>query len=309
MAPVYLNFVPFDALLDVGSSISMIDMKVCEKLGLPINPFSCDIPHYVGVEGALMTKSLICIMGWVEVEVGILGMGCILARFWVTDCGYDKGAPVVLGSHQIKKVCKGARRDNMDIWPSLWRDIYLWSVPSMWYGGRCFQDKVEDLYDSNDYDSDGYCSSQAPEDNVSKQVVKTSSLSSADSWLELVMEEEDEETILTRVEAKIAASSSTALKGIPPRIAEAIETETCLNSPTVEAPLEEEPSQGINGDDYSVFPDWLAKLGSVVGGFDDLKTCNSTCELGQTIQLPANSLVSCRVTPTGETTLSFQWNQ
>ena len=87
MAPIYLNFVPFDALLDVGSSISMIDMKVCEKLGLPINPFSCDIPHYVGVEGALMTKSLICIMGWVEVEVGILGMGCILARFWVTDCG------------------------------------------------------------------------------------------------------------------------------------------------------------------------------------------------------------------------------
>ena len=89
MAPVYLNFVPFDALLDVGSSISMIDMKVCEKLGLPINPFSCDIPHYVSVEGALMTKSLICIMGWVEVEVGILGMGCILARFWVTDCGYE----------------------------------------------------------------------------------------------------------------------------------------------------------------------------------------------------------------------------
>ena len=81
-----------DALLDVGSSISMIDMKVCEKLGLPINPFSCDIPHCVGVEGALMTKSLICIMGWVEVEVGILGMGCILARFWVTDCGYCRGA-------------------------------------------------------------------------------------------------------------------------------------------------------------------------------------------------------------------------
>ena len=179
----------------------------------------------------------------------------------------------------------------------------------MWYGGRHFQDEVEDLYDSDDYDSDGYCSSQAPEDNVSKQVAKTSSLSSADSWLELVMEEEDEETILARVEAKIAASSSTALKGIPPRIAEAIETETCLNSPTVEAPLEEEPCQGINGDDCSVFPDWLAQLGSVVGGFDDFQTCNSTGELDQTIQLSANSFVSCRVTPTGETTLSFQWNK
>ena len=94
-------------------------------------------------------------------------------------------------------------------------------------------------------------------------------LSSADSWLELTMEGEDEETVLARVEAKIAVSSSTALKGIPPRIAEAIETETCLNSPTVEAPPEEEPSQRVNGDENSVFPDWLVWLGSVVGGFDD----------------------------------------
>ena len=114
----------------------MIDMKVCEKLGLPIIPFSCDISHCVGVEGALMTRSLICIMGWVEVEVGILGMGCILARFWVTDCKYDKGVPVVLGSHQIKEVYKEARRDRLDNWPALWKDIFLWSAPSMWYALR-----------------------------------------------------------------------------------------------------------------------------------------------------------------------------
>ena len=287
----------------------MIDMKVCEKLGLPINPFSCDISHCVGVEGALMTRSLICIMGWVEVEVGILGMGCILARFWVTDCKYDKGVPVVLGSHQIKKVYREARRDSMDLWPSLWKDIYMWSAPSMWYGGRHPRDELEDLYDSDDYDSDDYCSSQAPEDNVPKQVVKTSSLSSADSWLELTMEEDDDETILTRVEAKIAASSSTVLKGIPPRIAETMEIEACQNSHTEEAPPAEEPIQTSNGDDNSVFPDWLAQLGSVVGGFDDLKTCNSTGELGQAIQLPVNSIVSCRLTPTGETILSFQWSQ
>ena len=85
----------------------------------------------------------------------------------------------------------------------------------MWYAGKRPKDELEDLYDSDDYDSDDYCSSQGPEDNVPKQVVKTSSLSSADSWLELAMEKEDDETILTRVEAKIAASSSTALKGIP----------------------------------------------------------------------------------------------
>ena len=67
----------------------------------------------------------------------------------------------------------------------------------MWYGGRCFQDELEDLYDSDDYDSDDYCSSQAPEDDVSKQAAKTSSLSSADSWLELTMEE-DEENYLSK---------------------------------------------------------------------------------------------------------------
>ena len=61
---------------------------------------------------------------------------------------------------------------------------------------------LDDLYDSDDYDSDDYCSSQGPEDNVSIQVVRVSSLSSADSWLELTMEEEDDETILNRVKAQ-----------------------------------------------------------------------------------------------------------
>ena len=250
---MYLNFVPFDALLDVGSSISMIDMKVCERLVLPINPFSCDISHCTGVEGALMTMSLICVMGWIEVEVGILGMGCILARFWVTDCKYDKGVPVVLHSHQIKKVYREARRDDFDRWPSLWKDLYLWSSPSAWYGGRHPKDELQDLCDSDDF-----CSSQAPEDNIPKQVVRTSSLSSADSWLELAMEEEDDETILSRVEAKIAASSSTALKGIPSRIAEAMEIEACQDSLTEETSPVEEASPSGNGDDSSVFPDWLA---------------------------------------------------
>ena len=78
----------FDAILDVGSSISMIDVKVCETLGLPMNPFSCDISHCVGIEGASMVKSLILVLGWIEVELGILGLGCILARFWVTDCNW-----------------------------------------------------------------------------------------------------------------------------------------------------------------------------------------------------------------------------
>ena len=69
----------------------------------------------------------------------------------------------------------------------------MWSTPSNWFGGRVPKDELEDLYDSDDYDSDAYCDSHAPEDNIPKQVVRTSSLSSADSWLELAIEEEDEE--------------------------------------------------------------------------------------------------------------------
>ena len=75
---------------------------------------------------------------------------------------------------------------------------------------------LDDLYDSDDYDSDVSSDSQPLGDRVSEQVVRTSSLSSADSWLELAMVEEDEETVLRKVEAKIAASTSTALKGISP---------------------------------------------------------------------------------------------
>ena len=54
-------------------------------------------------------------MGWIEVEVGILGLGCILARFWVTDCSYDKCVLVVLGSHQIKKVYAQARVEKYQL--------------------------------------------------------------------------------------------------------------------------------------------------------------------------------------------------
>ena len=126
----------------------------------------------------------------------------------------------------------------------------MWSAPSAWYGGRRPKDELEDLYDSDDYDSDDFCLSQAPEDNIPKQVVRTSSLSSADSWLELAMEEEDDETILTRVEAKIAASSSTALKGIPLRTAEAMDIKDCQSSLAGQAPPVEEPSQTPSGGDH-----------------------------------------------------------
>ena len=46
-----------------------------------------------------------------------------------------------------------------------------------------------------------YCIGNLFEGSQSKQVAKSSSLSSTDSWLELAMEEESEESVMERVEA------------------------------------------------------------------------------------------------------------
>ena len=83
------------------------------------------------------------------------------------------------------------------------------------------------------------------------------------------MEEESEETILGKVEARIAASPSTALKEIPPRIVDA-----CQKPPAAEAPPEEEPSQLNNCDDLSVFETLASEADPNVGGPDDHCTCN-----------------------------------
>ena len=46
---VYINFVPYDAIVDIGSSFSMIDVKLCEDLGLQVQSFTYEIPHYIGM--------------------------------------------------------------------------------------------------------------------------------------------------------------------------------------------------------------------------------------------------------------------
>ena len=117
------------------------------------------------------------------------------------------------------------------------------------------------------------------------------------------MEEESEESVMERGEAQIASSSSTALKGVPPRIAEAYQ-----ESPVVGAPQEEEPCPIGNGDDPHVFEPLAPKSELVVEDPDSLCKCNSTGLAEHTIQLVPNSTVSCRITPTGEAFLHFQWS-
>ena len=103
-----------------------------------------------------MTKTHVAVMGWIEVDLGLLGLGCILARFWVTDCSYDKCVPVVIGSHQIKKVYAQARVENIKYWTAPWKDLYKWNAVNKWHGYGCNEDP-NDLYDSDDYEEDDYC--------------------------------------------------------------------------------------------------------------------------------------------------------
>ena len=209
---------------------------------------------------------------------------------------------MVLGSHQIKKIYAQARVENIKYWPAPWKDLYEWNAVNKWHGYGCTEDS-DDLYDSDDYEEEDYCIGNLFEESQSKQVAKSSSLSSADSWLELAMEEESEESVMERVEAQIASSPSTALKRVLPRIAEVYQ-----DPPIVGAPSEEEPCPIGSGDGPSVFEPLAPKPESSVGDPDSLCKCNSTGVAEHTVQLVPNSTVSCRITPTGEAFLHFQWS-
>ena len=60
---------------------SMIDAQLCRYLHLDLTPFQYDVPLCTGIEEAYMTKSIEAILGWVELEIGILGPGLATVRF------------------------------------------------------------------------------------------------------------------------------------------------------------------------------------------------------------------------------------
>ena len=53
----------------------MIDDQLCRYLCLDLTHFQYNIPFGTGLEGACMTKSIVAIVGWVELEIGILSIG------------------------------------------------------------------------------------------------------------------------------------------------------------------------------------------------------------------------------------------
>ena len=106
--------------------------------------------------------------------------------------------------------------------------------------------------------------------------------------------------------------TSTYLKGIPFPIQEPDKDESSSPIAQCEVPPPRimEGVQRQGGDETSVFPHLAPEPES--GAMEvEGPTCNSQVPadtVGHIVRLPPYPTVSCRITPTGETLLSFQWN-
>ena len=105
-----------DAILNLGSSASLIDQEITDDLPVTVNPFTCDLSQCFSLEGVQLTTSVLNVIGWVELELGILEVGCLTTRLFVTKSMFNKGVPIVLGNHQIKQIFDQANVSRMDCW-------------------------------------------------------------------------------------------------------------------------------------------------------------------------------------------------
>ena len=101
----------------MNSDYSMIDSDLCKYLQLDVTPFQYDVPLCTGIEGVCMTKSIVAILGWVELKIGIASLGSAKLRFWVADTISCKGAPFLLGSNQIKSMFDQVCSADAINWP------------------------------------------------------------------------------------------------------------------------------------------------------------------------------------------------
>ena len=97
---IHINEASLDALVDMSANYSMIDAQLCRYFCLKLIPFQYDIPLCTGIEGAFMPKLIVAILGWVELEKGILSLGLATVRFWVADTMSCKSTPFS-GCNQI----------------------------------------------------------------------------------------------------------------------------------------------------------------------------------------------------------------
>ena len=105
-------------------------------------------------------------------------MGCVLVRFWITECQCDRAIPIVLGSHQVKRIFSQANLDRIDFWPKPWKSVYEWCSLSKWYESE----GSDDSYDFVDLEEEGPLPGGV---QLAKRVnIPVSSLS--DSWSEIM---------------------------------------------------------------------------------------------------------------------------
>ena len=291
---VYVNNQPLDAILDLSSSVSLIDREITDDMNVKLTPYIYDVPQCVSVEGLKFTNSVINIVGWVEIEFSVLGIGCLTTRLWVTNSLFNKGVPTVIGSHQIKQILAQANLKRMDCWQQPWRHIYEGCAEGKWYSGRC----DEELSDSdNSFEVLRKAMCQCPDRMLERLRVPTP------TWKEQIR----------KAEELIERSGSTALKGIPGHLEEPDGQEDSIPAAQVVHPLPRvvELCPGKDGDESSVFANLTKELD---GPAAEAQTspCNSKVIAqtnSSTVRLPSFSTVSCKIIPTGDTIFSLQLDQ
>ena len=118
---------------------------------------------------------------------------------YVTKSMFNKGVPIVLGSHQIKQIFDQARISRMDCWQQPWKFIYEGYVRGNWYKHK----NTEELSNTDDsFEVVPYCCHGPPS---CPAMLLEKLRSSTPTW----------EKQAKQVEKKIEQDNSTALKGIP----------------------------------------------------------------------------------------------
>ena len=122
-----------------------------------------------------------------------------------------------------------------------------------------------------------------------------------------------EEEQIREVERQIAQSSNTALKGIPGPLEEPDGQEdlTPAAPKGLSLPEEVEEPSVTEDDEQSVLVNLAQRLDESAAEAESLP-CNSKVIAPaalSSVRLPPFPTVSCRITPTGETIFSLQWEQ
>ena len=181
----------------------------------------------------------------------------------------------------------------MDCWQQPWRYIYEDCAEGKWYSDRC-DEELSNSDSSFEVLPKDRC--QYPDRMLGRLRVSTP------TWKEQIR----------KAEELIERSGSTALKGIPGPLEEPDGQEDSIPAAQVAHPLPRvvEMYPGKDGDESSVFANLTKELD---GPAAEAQTspCNSKV-IAQTnpstVRLPPFPTVSCKITPTGDTSFSLQWD-